>query len=55
MEKVASEDEAEVDVHADASELKSPANGQRTALEEISYCLGLAKRLVDIELGRIPK
>lgn len=30
-------------------------NSKLKVLEEISYCLSVAKRLIDIELGRIPQ
>lgn len=34
--------------------IKTPDENDRAeVLEQVSYCLGLAKRLVDIELGRV--
>lgn len=54
MEKIAEQDGAESDTRSKVKQPDEEKGSKMKVLEEISYCLSVAKRLVDIELGRIP-
>lgn len=54
MENIAGNDDPETPTVQELIRLKSIETSRMKVLEEISYCLSVAKRLLDIELGRIP-
>lgn len=55
MANVSEEDGLGTSNQTEIEELTDIETRKRTALEEISYCLSIAKRLLDIELGRISR
>lgn len=55
MEKIAEEDGVGSERLVGIKEPDQEQSSKTKVLEEISYCLSIAKRLVDIELGRIPQ
>lgn len=55
MENIAEQEGTESDRLQELKEPDRDQSSKRNVLEEISYCLSVAKRLLDIELGRIPQ